>query len=189
MQPHSDLPSCSLLALSPQTPVRHLASDTPAFTGPPGTIILPAPEFLAGFLASSISLPILSEHLACNYPAQESSLAPYCPQDDIGAPPLASRPCLTQPCISSTAPPSLSPNVLSSPPGLALHGTPPPPPPLLPPVSPPPTPANFTVSMVAHIIYCLNQGCLDTEGGTVNKYAGTMGVRWMVPGNQGMWSP
>lgn len=57
---------------------------------------------------------------------QESSLAPYCPQGEVGVPPLASRPCLTQPCISSTAPPSLSPNVLSSPLGLALHGTHPP---------------------------------------------------------------
>lgn len=159
--PPGHLPSFSLLALSPQTPVRHLVSDTPAFTGPPsGTIILPAPGLLAGFLASSISLPILSEHLAYDYPAQESSLAPYCPQGDVGASPLASRPCLTQPCLSFTAPPSLSPNVLSSPPGLALHGTPPS---LQPPPEPPAT-ANFTVSMVTHIIYCPNQGCFDNKG-------------------------
>lgn len=160
--PHGHLPSFSLLALSPQTPVRHLASDTPAFIGSPsGTIILPAPGFLAGFLASSISLPILFEYLAYDYPAQESLLAPYCPQDDVGAPPLASRPCLTQPCISSTAPLPF-PQMCS-----ALHlgwlfmaHTP-----TFPPALPPrPTPANCTVSMVTHIIYCPNQVCFDNKG-------------------------
>lgn len=76
----------SLFTLSPKVPIRHLASDTPALCGPPScTIIFLALGFQAGLLASSISLPKVSEHVACNCPAKESSVTPHCPEGEVGA--------------------------------------------------------------------------------------------------------
>lgn len=130
----------SLSTLSPQVPIRHLASDTPAFRGLLScTVIFLALGFQAGLLASSISLSKVSEHVACNYPAKESSVTPHCPEGEVGALPW-----------------------LLGPLGLALCG--------IPHVPSPAVNLSLqtfasSISTVAHITYYPNQDCSDHEGG------------------------
>lgn len=104
----------SLFTLSPQVPIRHLASDTPAFRGSLScTIIFLALGFQAGLLASSISLPNISEHVACNYPDKESSVTPHCPEGEVGALPWLLGPVGPSPALPPQHPP-LCPQMCSS---------------------------------------------------------------------------
>lgn len=96
----------SLFPLSPQVPIKHLASDNPAFRGPLScTIIFLALGLQAGLLASSISLPKVSEHVACNYAAKESSVTPHCPEGEVGALPWLLGPVGPSPTLPPQHPP------------------------------------------------------------------------------------